>query len=55
MKSDNLKESRNIEDRRGQSYPSLQATVTLAGAFYKFCYRLVASRVRSSSSFSWSF
>ena len=55
MKSDNLKESRNIEDRRGQSYSQSQATVTLAGAFYKSCYLLEASRVRSSSSFFWFF
>ena len=55
MKSDNLKESRNIEDRRGKATPSLQATVTLAGAFYKSCYRLEASKVRSSSSFFWFF
>ncbi len=55
MKSDNLKESRNIEDRRGQATPNLQETVTLAGAFYRSYYRPEASRVRSSSSFFWFF
>lgn len=41
MKSDNLKESRNNEDRRGQSVtPVFRITVTLWGHFYNFCYRL---------------
>ena len=55
MKSDNLKESRNIEDRRGKATPSLQAIVILAEAFYRSYYRRGASKARSSSSFFWFF
>ena len=34
MKSDNLKESRNIEDRRGQSYSQSSGNSNLGGGHF---------------------
>ncbi len=53
----NLKESKNIEDRRGKATPeeNCWAIVILAEAFYRSYYRRGASKVRSSSSFFWFF
>ncbi|VED68030.1 Uncharacterised protein [Streptococcus australis] len=48
MKSDHLKESKNIEDRRGQSggsYSSGRSGGNLGGGFYKSSSHLEASRV----------
>ena len=55
MKSDHLKESNNIEDRRGQNYSQSSSNSNLGGGFYRSYYRLEASRVRSSLSSSQSF
>ena len=47
MKSDHLKESKNIEDRRGQSggsYSSGRSGGNLGGVFYRSSSRLEALR-----------
>ena len=55
MKSDNLKESRNIEDRRGQSYSHSSGNSNLGGGILQILLSPGSFKVRSSSSFFWFF